>query len=135
MCGIIGYLGFRPVGKILHSGLKALEYRGYDSAGVAVIEGGAAVRIVKDTGKVDEINSSLKFDSLEGHAGIAHTRWATHGGVGRVRPAERLVRVFGVEFCKSERAYGGAQRKPADSGRRGERVFRGERLHSIFVLY
>ena len=81
MCGIIGYLGFRPVGKILHSGLKALEYRGYDSAGVAVIEGGAAVRIVKDTGKVDEINSSLKFDSLEGHAGIAHTRWATHGGV------------------------------------------------------
>src|SRR3990167_6647764 len=81
MCGIIGYLGFRPVGKILHSGLKALEYRGYDSAGVAVIEGGPAVRIVKDTGKVDEINSSLKFDSLEGHAGIAHTRWATHGGV------------------------------------------------------
>ncbi len=81
MCGIMGYLGFRPAGKILYSGLKALEYRGYDSAGVAVADEGRPLKVLKDTGKVDEINSHLKFDLLTGSVGISQTRWATHGGV------------------------------------------------------
>ena len=80
MCGIIGYLGFRPVGQVLYSSLKSLEYRGYDSAGVAVANG-ATVSVLKDTGKVEEINGKLSLNSITGVAGIAHTRWATHGGV------------------------------------------------------
>ncbi|MFH1056517.1 MAG: glutamine--fructose-6-phosphate transaminase (isomerizing) [Candidatus Micrarchaeota archaeon] len=84
MCGIIGYLGFRPVGKVAYSGLKALEYRGYDSAGVAVLESdsnGSSLKIFKDTGKVDEINSRLKLSDLAGSVAVGHVRWATHGGV------------------------------------------------------
>jgi len=82
VCGIIGYLGPRKAGEVLHSGLKALEYRGYDSAGIAVLQNPKGeLLVLKDTGKVDEINSRLKLSEVEGLGGIAHTRWATHGGV------------------------------------------------------
>src|SRR3990167_1812569 len=80
MCGIVGYIGFRKVGEVLYSGLKTLEYRGYDSAGEASCSE-EGITVLKDTGKVDEINSKVNLKNLEGNIGIAHTRWATHGGV------------------------------------------------------
>ncbi len=79
MCGIIGYIGSRNVAPFLFNGLKRLEYRGYDSAGVLTI--GSGFHIKKDVGKVDEINQKLNLMDLPGTLGISHTRWATHGGV------------------------------------------------------
>jgi len=78
MCGIIGYIGSREAFPLLFRGLKKLEYRGYDSAGIAVM--GSGIVVVKDAGKVDDV---LKGKKIMGNIGIAHTRWATHGGVSR----------------------------------------------------
>ncbi len=78
MCGIVGYIGPREAGEFLVEGLRRLEYRGYDSAGIAVVEGGR-VGVSKTTGRVDALNRQLLLDPLPGHVGIGHTRWATHG--------------------------------------------------------
>ena len=80
MCGIVGAVAERPVNKILIEGLKRLEYRGYDSAGVALLEGNT-LNTVKAVGKVVNLESALEKAGVSGHTGIAHTRWATHGGV------------------------------------------------------
>ena len=78
MCGIIGYSGQNcAVERIIH-GLKALEYRGYDSAGVACFDGDA-VRVIKVAGRVKDLESAIEADGLSSSAGIGHTRWATHG--------------------------------------------------------
>ena len=77
MCGIIGYIGNRSAAPILMSGLKRLEYRGYDSAGIALVSGGA-VRVHKAAGKLSQLESVLPM-RLGGKLGIGHTRWATHG--------------------------------------------------------
>jgi len=77
MCGIVGYIGSRPVLPLLVEGLRRLEYRGYDSAGVAIADGGH-LAIHKRRGKVRELESVLPAD-IPGTVGIAHTRWATHG--------------------------------------------------------
>jgi len=82
MCGIVGYIGRQDAAPILMQGLHRLEYRGYDSAGLAVVRG-AALRVFKSQGKVRELEQLLP-ESLKGSAGIAHTRWATHG-----EPSER----------------------------------------------
>src|SRR2546421_10679170 len=84
MCGIIGYLGGREATPILMESLKRLEYRGYDSAGVAVLElpkAGEATRtsVTKSEAKVDDLITKLKAGMPSGHLGIGHTRWATHG--------------------------------------------------------
>src|SRR5215471_10625398 len=80
MCGIIGYLGSRQATPILMDGLKRLEYRGYDSAGVAVLEPGAETSsVTKSDSKVDELIAKLRIDMPQGNLGIGHTRWATHG--------------------------------------------------------
>jgi len=78
MCGITGYIGEREAPQILLEGLKRLEYRGYDSAGMAVIDGGK-VKIKRNEGKLDQLERSLYKDPLRGRVGIGHTRWATHG--------------------------------------------------------
>ena len=78
MCGIFGYLGPRQASPILLDGLRRLEYRGYDSTGIAVKNG--SIRIHKKVGKVGDLESILP-DEIPGTEGIAHTRWATHGGV------------------------------------------------------
>ncbi len=80
MCGIIGYSGNREAAPILFSGLKNLEYRGYDSCGIATVHGNA-LHLKKDAGKIDEVHKKLSLDALPGKCGIAHTRWATHGSV------------------------------------------------------
>lgn len=80
MCSIIGYKGKQSAAPILIDSLKKMEYRGYDSVGVAMInEGGMLVR--KGTGKVLEVNKNLNISGMSGMIGIGHTRWATHGGV------------------------------------------------------
>ncbi|OGH64705.1 MAG: glutamine--fructose-6-phosphate aminotransferase [Candidatus Magasanikbacteria bacterium RIFCSPHIGHO2_01_FULL_41_23] len=80
MCGIIAYIGKEPALPILLRGLRRLEYRGYDSAGVAILNNGGLNR-VKTMGKIDILSEKLKDQELLGTMGIAHTRWATHGGV------------------------------------------------------
>jgi len=80
MCGIIGYIGSSKASPILLNGLRRLEYRGYDSAGMATINDNK-IEIRKDIGRIDKINSKINFEEMEGTIGIGHTRWATHGGV------------------------------------------------------
>ena len=79
MCGIVGYIGSNRAYDILIQGLKRLEYRGYDSAGVALVDCDGKLKIHKSQGKVSNLESIASGANVEGHLGIAHTRWATHG--------------------------------------------------------
>ncbi|WP_444892405.1 glutamine--fructose-6-phosphate transaminase (isomerizing) [Microbulbifer sp. ZKSA004] len=79
MCGIVGALAQRNVTGILLEGLRRLEYRGYDSAGVCLSSGDGQLQLRKSLGKVADLEAKLSEESAEGHIGIAHTRWATHG--------------------------------------------------------
>ncbi len=79
MCGIVGYIGKRNSLKIIFDGLKRLEYRGYDSAGVAIINDSNELNYYKKAGKVKELEKNFNGEILEGKIGIGHTRWATHG--------------------------------------------------------
>ncbi|TNF70275.1 MAG: glutamine--fructose-6-phosphate aminotransferase, partial [Bacteroidetes bacterium] len=79
MCGIVGYIGHREAYPIIMKGLQRLEYRGYDSAGVALFDG-TNINLSKTKGKVEDLNGKAKSEiSLSGTVGIGHTRWATHG--------------------------------------------------------
>lgn len=78
MCGIVGYIGKQKAAPILLSGLAKLEYRGYDSAGIAVMENGK-IEVQKDKGRVSNLCEIKEINNLQGSIGIAHTRWATHG--------------------------------------------------------
>lgn len=78
MCGIVGYVGFREAQPVLLTGLEHLEYRGYDSAGIAVANGGK-IGILKCVGRVARLEEQAKTSPLTGKCGIGHTRWATHG--------------------------------------------------------
>jgi len=78
MCGIVGYIGDKKVAPILINGLKKLEYRGYDSAGIAVLEDNA-VKIVKSKGRLSVLEEKMKNEKFDATIGIGHTRWATHG--------------------------------------------------------
>jgi|TARA_Y100000310_G_scaffold339842_1_gene433777 glucosamine--fructose-6-phosphate aminotransferase (isomerizing) len=80
MCGIIGYIGNSKAASILIDGLKKLEYRGYDSAGMCTIDNNKTI-IEKDIGKLEEIEKKIDFNSLKGNIGISQCRWATHGSV------------------------------------------------------
>ena len=79
MCGIVGYIGDNPAYEILIKGLHRLEYRGYDSAGVAMVNGKGDLNVYKTRGKVDDLERFCQSKDIEGCVGIAHTRWATHG--------------------------------------------------------
>src|SRR5579875_2529758 len=80
MCGIIGRVDYRDISPNLIEGLRRLEYRGYDSAGIATLDGGK-IRVVKRAGTVDRLAEAFRSSPVRGTLGIAHTRWATHGGV------------------------------------------------------
>ncbi|HQF57406.1 MAG TPA: glutamine--fructose-6-phosphate transaminase (isomerizing) [Candidatus Magasanikbacteria bacterium] len=80
MCGIVGYIGKKESLPILLNGLRRLEYRGYDSAGVAIFNG-EKIKQVKSVGKIENLLKKTKTENIFGAVGIAHTRWATHGGV------------------------------------------------------
>jgi glucosamine--fructose-6-phosphate aminotransferase (isomerizing) len=79
MCGIVGQAAKRPVAKLLIDGLKKLEYRGYDSAGIAVVDSHHQLKRLRVAGKVRELEAALHEEPMLAHMGIAHTRWATHG--------------------------------------------------------
>ena len=79
MCGIVGYIGHKEAFPILIKGLRRLEYRGYDSAGVALINDDNSLNVYKSKGKVDNLVEYCKDKNVSGTVGIAHTRWATHG--------------------------------------------------------
>ncbi|MEE8523960.1 MAG: glutamine--fructose-6-phosphate aminotransferase, partial [Thermoanaerobaculia bacterium] len=78
MCGIVGYVGRREAVPLLLDGLEKLEYRGYDSAGIVVVRDGT-LRTVRAEGKLERLKKALAAAPLEGHHGLGHTRWATHG--------------------------------------------------------
>lgn len=78
MCGITGYLGFREAYPIVMNGLQRLEYRGYDSAGI-VLADDTNVKLYKTKGKVSSLRKIAEKNNVEGHLGLGHTRWATHG--------------------------------------------------------
>jgi glucosamine--fructose-6-phosphate aminotransferase (isomerizing) len=82
MCGIIGYIGPKPVVPVLIDGLRRLEYRGYDSAGVAVVQQGT-INLRRSAGKLSRLEDAIRADPIDGEYGVGHTRWATHG-----RPTE-----------------------------------------------
>ena len=80
MCGVVGYIGHRDAVPVLLSGLSKLEYRGYDSAGVAVLnEETDTINVRKTKGRIENLQNLLLTSPIQGHLGIGHTRWATHG--------------------------------------------------------
>ena len=83
MCGIVGYIGFKKVIPVIVEGLRKLEYRGYDSAGIAVVDGGGKLFVRRAPGKLRNLEKAIQNALVEGTYGIGHTRWATHG-----RPTE-----------------------------------------------
>src|SRR4051812_43474448 len=83
MCGIVGYIGEKAPLPIILDGLKKLEYRGYDSAGLAVVSGEGVIAVRRASGKLRNLEEAVRERPVEGVYGIGHTRWATHG-----RPTE-----------------------------------------------
>lgn len=91
MCGIVGYIGFREPKDVLIEGLKTLEYRGYDSAGIA-LKNDTSVQVIKEVGRISSLEEKINKEKLiDSHIGIAHTRWATHGGVTEVNAHPHTV--------------------------------------------
>ncbi|MYK90220.1 MAG: glutamine--fructose-6-phosphate transaminase (isomerizing), partial [Acidobacteria bacterium] len=82
MCGIVGYVGSKPVVPVLIGALRRLEYRGYDSAGIALVAGGR-IEVRRSAGKLERLERTIQTDPVDGDYGVGHTRWATHG-----RPTE-----------------------------------------------
>ena len=105
MCGIIGYTGRKNAVPVLISGLHSLEYRGYDSAGIAVMDGGA-VTCVKAKGRIANVESLLESrpHELSSHTGIGHTRWATHGA-----PSDENSHPHGTELVYAVHTITGRQ--------------------------
>ncbi|MCB1070287.1 MAG: glutamine--fructose-6-phosphate transaminase (isomerizing) [Kiritimatiellae bacterium] len=84
MCGIVGYIGSKEAAEILLDGLRRLEYRGYDSSGLAILDASSTLHVSKAVGRLSELEAKLEAGPLHGSRGIGHTRWATHG-----EPSER----------------------------------------------
>jgi len=83
MCGIVGYVGNKQVVPLIIDGLRKLEYRGYDSAGIAVVDDAKHLEMRRASGKLRNLEECIRLNPLDGNYGIGHTRWATHG-----RPTE-----------------------------------------------
>lgn len=79
MCGIVGYVGHRPAATLIIEALQRLEYRGYDSAGLAILDADGNLAVRKRAGKLEELACSLQGSLPQGNTGVGHTRWATHG--------------------------------------------------------
>src|SRR5258707_10802465 len=109
MCGIVGILGREPVAGSLVDALKRLEYRGYDSAGVATLEGGQLARR-RAEGKLRNLEAKLAREPLSGNIGIGHTRWATHG-----RPTESNAHPHATDRLAVVHRHRG-RRPPRDGG-------------------
>ncbi len=112
MCGIVGYVGRRDACPILIKGLHRLEYRGYDSAGVALVNPDGRLNVFKCKGKVSDLEHFLEGKELGGNIGIAHTRWATHGVSERRQRPSALLRVgeYRPDTQRNHRKLPGAER-------------------------
>lgn len=84
MCGIVAYVGHRQAAEFLIDGLRRLEYRGYDSAGLATVSSDRRLHVVKAVGRIDALAEKLKRHWAPGTIGVGHTRWATHGAPNEV---------------------------------------------------
>lgn len=111
MCGIVGYVGPRSAGPILLAGLKRLEYRGYDSAGLAVLENGR-LTVEKQPGKIVALEDALDGRLPTGGCGIAHTRWATHGPPNRVNAHPQLSADDDIALVHNGIVESAARQKP-----------------------
>src|SRR3990167_550504 len=89
MCGVVGAAAKRPVASMVLEGLKKLEYRGYDSAGLASVDSQNQLKVLRVVGKVRELENAMHTHAMHAHTGIAHTRWATHGA-----PSEKNAHPF-----------------------------------------
>ena len=89
MCGIVGYIGPKKVVPVIIEGLRKLEYRGYDSAGIAVVTQDSKLEVRRASGKLRNLEEVLRKSPIEGTYGIGHTRWATHGR----RPKRTRIRI------------------------------------------
>ncbi len=149
MCGIVGYIGNKQASGIVLKGLKRLEYRGYDSAGIAV-SGDQGFRILKTVGKVAQLEKLVGQYGLEGTVGIGHTRWATHGGVTEANAHPhtdelgRLVMIHNGIFenfaeVRQELLDSGVQFKSATDTEVGAqllaRLYKGDPVEAICGLY
>ena len=121
MCGIVGYTGPREAGPILIEGLKRLEYRGYDSAGIALVDDAGDLFVEKRAGKLVNLQTAIADRTPHAAIGLAHTRWATHGRPNdlNAHPAPRLHR----------RDHGHPQRDHRELPRAARRA-RGARPHA-----
>jgi glucosamine--fructose-6-phosphate aminotransferase (isomerizing) len=117
MCGIVGYVGERDAGEVLVKGLKRLEYRGYDSAGVAILNGRMSIQ--KGKGKVVNLEKLIKVNGVKGNIGIGHTRWATHGEPNDVNSHPHLSESGKVAVVHNGiiENYGSLKKKLTESGR------------------
>ncbi|PWN07358.1 glutamine--fructose-6-phosphate transaminase (isomerizing) [Rhodohalobacter mucosus] len=117
MCGIVGYVGDRDAGDVLVKGLKRLEYRGYDSAGVAILNGQMSIQ--KGKGKVVNLEKLIKVNGVKGNIGIGHTRWATHGEPNDVNSHPHLSESGKVAVVHNGiiENYGSLKKKLSDNGR------------------
>lgn len=117
MCGIVGYVGNKEASGILIKGLKRLEYRGYDSAGIALLNG--EVEVKKGKGKVTHLEKMLKVANLKGYTGIGHTRWATHGEPNDINSHPHLSQSGNIAVVHNGiiENYGSLKKKLLDSGR------------------
>ena len=124
MCGIVGYTGTRPVKDILIEGLSRLEYRGYDSAGIAVEQDGK-LEVVHCKGKVSGLAQLVEPLELTGTCGIGHTRWATHGRPSEANAHPLNKRIFLVNdgiggACSTSRPPRPSTPWPVSQGRAGD---------------
>lgn len=94
MCGIVGAVAQRDIAEILIEGLRRLEYRGYDSAGIAVVDDKANLTRLRETGKVQILADEVEKHAVIGGTGIAHTRWATHG-----QPSKKCPSAYIGIYC------------------------------------
>ena len=142
MCGIIGYIGSKPVVPVLLEGLRRMEYRGYDSAGVAVVSPeGIALR--RSAGKLANLEQAIRVEPVKGLYGVGHTRWATHAGhvdivAPRHRQAGNRERLFLRDFltCLRQLAFQvAAVGIPLLPFRQQLRVFPANRLPGLIGLH
>ena len=99
MCGIVGYIGKRDAYPVLVKGLKRLEYRGYDSAGIALINNQHQLNVYKTKGKVSDLEQFVENKDISGNIGIAHTRWATHGEPSQINAHPHHSSSGNLAFC------------------------------------
>ena len=100
MCGIVGYVGEKQAANFLIDGLTKLEYRGYDSAGIAVFDG-EKINVAKSVGRLAALKEKIKNNTPEGVMGIGHTRWATHGEPNKKKVA-KLPRAEAMKIAESK---------------------------------